>query len=196
MITGIGIALFIRNRTQFHHYISVLSFVFYVCYLTYIILPVMGPRAFYGGMGYDIPAEVHPDVPPPYPVAVQEGPFFKVMRLIYANLEAQGAAFPSSHVAIALVTLWFSFRYLPRIRYLHLTTVVLLFISTVYCRYHYVVDVFAGLAAAAALIPIANWLYFRYSAPADRGGQLKAGSTLNSAESSTVALELSSAPKT
>jgi membrane-associated phospholipid phosphatase len=196
MIIGVGIALFIRNRTQFHHYISVLSFVFYVCYLTYIIVPVMGPRAFYGGMGYDLPAEVYPDVPPPYPpVAVQDGPFFKVMRLIYANLEAQGAAFPSSHVAIAIVTLWFSFRYLPRIRYPHLMAVVLLCISTVYCRYHYVVDVFAGIAAAAALIPIANWLYFRFSSPADRGGQFKAGTTLKPAESSTPTLELSSAPK-
>jgi membrane-associated phospholipid phosphatase len=163
MIVGIGIALFIRNRAHFFHFVSVLSFVFYVCYMTYIVLPVMGPRAFYGGpMGYEIPAELQPAEIPAYPDAVQQGPFFRIMRQIYHHLEAPGAAFPSSHVAIAIVTLWFSFQYLPRIRYYHLADVTLLCASTVYCRYHYVVDVVAGMITAAALIPLANWLYFRY----------------------------------
>lgn len=170
MIIGVGLALYFRNRAHFFHYISVLSFVFYLCYLTYIVLPVMGPRAFYGGhLGYELPAGLHPDDPPPYPEAVQKGPFFKVMRVIYHNLEAPGAAFPSSHVAIAIVTVWFSFQYLPRIRYLHLVVVVLLCISTVYCRYHYVVDVLAGMATAAILLPLGNWLFFRFSNPDRRG---------------------------
>lgn len=173
MIVGVGLALFIRNRIQFFHYISVVSFAFYLCYLTYIILPVMGPRAFYGGpMGYELPPDVHPPHLPTYPAEVQKGPFFKIMRVIYHNLEAPGAAFPSSHVAIAIVTVWFSFQYLPRIRYIHLVDVVLLCISTVYCRYHYVVDVFAGIATAALLLPIGNWLYFRFTRP-------KPGSDLN-----------------
>jgi membrane-associated phospholipid phosphatase len=187
MILGIGLALYFRNRGHFFHYISVLSFVFYLCYLTYIILPVMGPRAFYGGhLGYELPAGVHPEEPPPYPEAIQKGPFFRVMRVIYHHLEAPGAAFPSSHVAIAIVTVWFSFRYLPRIRYLHLVTVVLLCISTVYCRYHYVVDVLAGIATAAILLPIGNWLYFRFSGPERhpdrRGGKISSSATSEPAE--------------
>jgi membrane-associated phospholipid phosphatase len=175
MIGGIGIALFVRNRVQFIHYISVLSFVFYVCYLTYIILPVMGPRAFYGGpMGYEVPAEVRPEEVPPYPEAVQSGPFFQVMRKIYHHLEAPGAAFPSSHVAIAIVTVWFSFQYLRSIRYIHLADVLLLCASTIYCRYHYVVDVIAGAMTAAVLIPVANWLYFRYPRQAHESRPLEA----------------------
>jgi hypothetical protein len=55
--------------------------------------------------------------------------------------ESPGAALPSSHVAVAVCTVYFSFRYLPRIRYLHLIMAILLCGSTVYCRYHYVVDV-------------------------------------------------------
>ena len=43
MIPGVGIALFLRQRARFQHYIAVLSFVFYVCYLFYIFTPVMGP---------------------------------------------------------------------------------------------------------------------------------------------------------
>jgi membrane-associated phospholipid phosphatase len=82
--------------------------------------------------------------------------------------EAPGAAFPSSHVAVALCTVFFSFRYLRPIRYLHLAVAVLLCLATVYCRYHYVVDVLAGLLTAAMVIPLGNWLYFKFGQP-DRG---------------------------
>lgn len=46
MITGVGVALFVRQRSVFYHYMSVVSFVFYVGYLTYMCVPVMGPRVF------------------------------------------------------------------------------------------------------------------------------------------------------
>jgi membrane-associated phospholipid phosphatase len=38
----------------------------------------------------------------------------------------------------------------------------MLCLSTIYCRYHYVVDVLAGLVTAAVLIPTGNWLYFKF----------------------------------
>ena len=85
------------------------------------------------------------------------------MKWIYRTFEAPGAAFPSSHVAVALCTVSFSFRYLRPIRYAHLVVAVLLCVSTVYCRYHYVVDVLAGLVTAAVVVPTGNWLYFRFS---------------------------------
>ena len=50
-----------------------------------------------------------------------------------------------------------------RIRYIHLAVALLLCLSTVYCRYHYALDVLAGLVAAAILIPTGNWLYFKFS---------------------------------
>jgi membrane-associated phospholipid phosphatase len=166
MIAGVGLALFLRNRTQFFHYVSVLSFVFYACYLIYIFLPVIGPRLFYREVnGYQLPLEAMPAVIPEFPGAVQAGPFYQIMAWIYRIFEAPGAEFPSSHVAVAIVTVWFSFRYLPRIRFLHLTMVVLLCLSTVYCRYHYAVDIIGGIVTAAALIPLGNWFYARFRRP-------------------------------
>jgi membrane-associated phospholipid phosphatase len=44
----------------------------------------------------------------------------------------------------------------------HLVAAILLCISTVYGRYHYVVDVVAGIAAAAVLVPLGDWLYRKY----------------------------------
>ncbi len=163
MIAGVGLALFFRNRRQFFHYVSIVSFVFYICYIVYIFLPVIGPRVFFREIeGYTLPPEVQilaaTDV---YPAAVKSGMFFQLMAFIYRVFEAPGAAFPSSHVAVALCTVYFSFRYLRPIRYWHLAVAILLCCATVYCRYHYVVDVLAGLATAAVLVPLGNWLYVR-----------------------------------
>ncbi len=165
MIAAAGLALFVRSRQQFFHYVSVVSFLFYICYLIYIVLPVIGSRAFFRQVdGYTLPAATQElAVTDAYPESVQAGVFFKIMKWVYRVFEAPGAAFPSSQVAVALCTVFFSFRYLPRIRYLHLGVAVLLCLSTVYCRYHYVVDVLAGLVTAAVVIPAGNWLYFRFS---------------------------------
>jgi membrane-associated phospholipid phosphatase len=38
---------------------------------------------------------------------------------------------------------------------------VCLVISTVYCRFHYVVDVIAGALLAAVTVPLGDWLYDR-----------------------------------
>ena len=165
MIAGVGIALYLRSRQQFYHYVSVVSFLFYVCYLIYIFLPVIGSRVFFHQVdGYALPeATQQLALTDTYPEAVQAGVFFRIMRWVYRVFEAPGAALPSSHVAVALCTVFFSFRYLRRIRYVHLAVALLLCLSTVYCRYHYAVDVLAGLVAAAVLIPIGNWLYFKFS---------------------------------
>jgi membrane-associated phospholipid phosphatase len=165
MIGGIGIALYLRDRRAFLRYIAVMSFVFYVCYLIYIFVPVIGPPVFFRSVsGYTLPAELQNLVLNyGYPEAVKPGMFFRIMKWIYAMFEAPGAAIPSSHVAIALCTVFFSFRYLRSIRWPHLFVVVLLCLATIYCRYHYAADVLAGVLAAAVLIPTGNWLYGNFN---------------------------------
>ncbi|MGD0536315.1 MAG: phosphatase PAP2 family protein [Verrucomicrobiota bacterium] len=165
MIVGVGLALFLRDRRQFFHYVSVISFVFYVCYLIYIALPVMGPRAFFREIdGFRLPDEIQAyAVSPSYPDAIKPGLFRHAVLWVYEHFEGPGAAFPSSHVAIAISTVWFSFRYLRRLRWAHLVIVLLLCTATVYCRYHYVVDVAAGALTTALLLPLGNRLYRRFS---------------------------------
>lgn len=166
MIVGVGLALFLRDRRHFFHYVSVVSFVFYVCYLIYIFTPVMGPRIFERVIdGYELPERFRPSGSLEIPVALQAGIFFRLMAWIYGTFESPGAAFPSSHVAVALTTVYFSFRYLRPIRFLHLIVAVSLCLSTIYCRYHFAVDVAAGAMTALLLVPLGNWLYFRYRKP-------------------------------
>jgi membrane-associated phospholipid phosphatase len=164
MIAGVGLALLLRDRRQFAHFISVISFMLYVCYLTYIFLPVVGPRIVDLNLpGISLPHDALPATNYAVPKSVERTVFFRIMGWFYDHFESAGAAFPSSHVAVAIGTVYFSFLYLRRIRHIHLLTAILLCVSTVYGRYHYVVDVAAGIVTAAVLIPLGNWLYFKFA---------------------------------
>jgi membrane-associated phospholipid phosphatase len=164
MIGGIGLILYLdKNRQHFFHYVSVISFVFYACYLVFIFVPVIGPPVFFRTIqGYSLPANLQSLAGSIHdPAAVQAGVFYQVMKRIYAVFEAPGAAIPSSHVAVAWATVFFSFRYIHRIRWWHAGLTVLLCLATVYCHYHYGCDVLAGIAVALLLIPLANWIYLK-----------------------------------
>jgi membrane-associated phospholipid phosphatase len=171
MIGGVGLALFVRSRQQFFHFISVVSFVFYICYVIYVILPIIGPRVFFEPVGgYMLPEQMRALAPTNgYPPSVQNGWFFHLMGFVYRVFESTGAAIPSSHVAVALCTVFFSFLYLRPIRYWHLSVAILLCLATIYCRYHYVIDVLTGLIAAAVLVPVGHWLYHKSEAKHRQG---------------------------
>ncbi|HUJ42489.1 MAG TPA: phosphatase PAP2 family protein [Opitutaceae bacterium] len=162
MIAGVALALFLRKRSQFLHFVSVISLVFYVCYFIFIFVPIVGPLIFFREIpGYRLPADVQLAAAPVFPAAVQAGLWYRIMLWVYRPFEAPGASFPSSHVAVAIGTAYFSFLYLRRIRWPHLVAVILLCASTVYCRYHYAVDVVAGGLVAAVLIPLGSRLHFK-----------------------------------
>jgi len=162
MIAGVGLALFFRNREQFWHYVAILSFVFYGCFLVFIFLPVAGPPAFYMEIPRFVDQHQLPYYPLEFPPGTTSGPFFNLMKILYRFFESGGGAFPSSHVAAAFCVLFFSWRYLPRVRFLILAGTIALSVATVYCRYHYAVDVVAGALTAAVLVPLGEWFYRRY----------------------------------
>ena len=162
MNVTVGLMLYCRDRRHFLHYVTLTSFIFYLCYLIYIFLPVVGSRVYTSEvLGFALQKEWD-FFPLPYPEAVQAGVFFRIMKFIYANFEAHGAAFPSSHVAIAMVTLFFSWRYRLGIRHVHVAAVIMLCASTVYCRYHYLVDVLAGALLGVAGVAVGEWLRGRF----------------------------------
>ena len=105
-----------------------LSVTMLICYTLYTLFPAWGPKYF--RLGY---------------IEVGGGPFTAIMHRIHDNGAILGAAFPSSHVAASLVPWWHTWKRFPRHRWWMTTLFTLLCMSTVYNRYHYVVDVIAGL---------------------------------------------------
>lgn len=134
-----GILLYRKDETLFDAYIFQLSFLFYLCFLVYIFLPVEGPIFLRGDY---------------YP---EDGGFFRaIVDLIYREGENPGAAFPSSHVAATFFVAWWGSKHFPKLRMCYWFIVLFLSMATVYCLFHYAVDVFAGLLFAVALIFLFN----------------------------------------
>ncbi|MDP8234981.1 MAG: phosphatase PAP2 family protein, partial [Candidatus Erginobacter occultus] len=57
---------------------------------------------------------------------------------------------------IPLITLWLTFRFRRKLFYIYLPIVIGLISSTVYLRYHYVIDVIAGMVLAGVGILLAR----------------------------------------
>jgi membrane-associated phospholipid phosphatase len=164
MVLIVGLALYVRDKRQFFQYITVVSFVFYACYVTYAFLPVLGPDS--ANEGFALKGQTASVSPRPVPEAIRSGPFYWIVWEIYDVSErGGGAAFPSSHVAVALTTLWFTWSYLKKARLIHMVAVVMLCLSTVYCGFHYAVDVLGGLAAAAVLAPVGVAIHRKWDQP-------------------------------
>jgi membrane-associated phospholipid phosphatase len=109
---------------------------FYVCYTAFLAFPVAGPR-------YLFPSATN---------AATAIPIAAFANRLLQERSAWGTAFPSSHVAGALVAAacaWRGFRPLGAVL---VPAAVLLSLATVYCQFHYAVDALAGAALAAALI--------------------------------------------
>ena len=154
MIVGVGLALYLRDRGQFFHYVSVVSFVFYVCYVLYIFLPVMGPRVFFVNLKSIVCRDVQPAAAPRLS-GRRSGPgrSTKSWRSSTAILRRRERLFP------AVTWRWPSARstfphgiFVPS-GICMASLVILLCLSTIYCRYHYVVDVLAGLAPDGGRAP-------------------------------------------
>lgn len=111
-------------------YVISLSMAFYISYLGFILFPVRGPR-------YEL-ALLHSS-----PLT---GFFFTPLQdFIMRTGSMYGGCMPSSHVAAACVVLAMIYRYQRNAWYWMFPVVAALCISTVYCRYHYVLDVVAGI---------------------------------------------------
>lgn len=162
MVGGLAAWLLLRDIPAFRHFVTVVSLVFYACYTTYLFVPAVGPRVLWA----DTPERatfvaLYGHAPRPTAEPAESEVFRRGFAFIEANGEIPGAAFPSSHVVVAFVTAWFSWRYVPRIRWAHLLLAVSILFSTIYTRAHYAVDVVGGLVALALLLPAAQALHRR-----------------------------------
>ncbi|MBL7958979.1 phosphatase PAP2 family protein [bacterium] len=140
-----GVILYITKDKEFYRTLFGISITFYFCYFLYILIPAAGPVDQRVGRFED------------------GGLFVPVMNWIYSEVEKPGAAFPSSHVAIALITLMYAYRLHRRVFWVFLPFIVGLIFSTFYGFYHYVIDSIAGAAIAVGSYYLCNSLFDKYA---------------------------------
>jgi membrane-associated phospholipid phosphatase len=122
-----GVLLFRKDVKLFKSFVFQLSSLFYLCFVIFILLPVEGPIALRNEYFH------------------QGGLFQAIVDFIYIGAEKPGAAFPSSHVAAMFLVAWWGSTHFRRMKIPYWLTCLLMSIATVYCMFHYAVDVIAGL---------------------------------------------------
>ena len=134
---------FVENWRAFRQVMDATVFSYLLCYLFFFAFPTEGPAHTLAALhNFPIPGG---------------GPFHWAVGLIQKNAGVHGNAFPSVHVAGAVVSLFFAWRYAPKLGFALTPLVILLCIGAVYDRYHYVSDVAAG--AVFGLVPA--WMILR-----------------------------------
>lgn len=147
-----GIFLKIHNkRSEFELSLFLVIFCFYLSFIGYILFPAIGPRFT---LDYLQSIPYH---------SVKGACFAEFIRNTLDSIEGiKRDAFPSGHSAVALVVLYLSYRFEKGLFWVYLPIVIALLFSTVYCRYHYVIDVIAGILLAIGTVYSGEMLYRKW----------------------------------
>jgi|Deesub1362B_J571_1020462.scaffolds.fasta_scaffold00010_142 membrane-associated phospholipid phosphatase len=132
MPVALGILLKIHKKEEaFQKGLFLILLCFYLSYIGYLLFPALGPR-------YAIPHL--------YQTELKGYIFYEKINYVLNALEGiKRDAFPSGHTGVTLVVLHLAFKYEKKLFYFLLPLTILMLISTVYCRYHYVVDLIGGV---------------------------------------------------
>jgi membrane-associated phospholipid phosphatase len=154
----LAVVLWNRDRATARRFVFTLMVVYYVSYAGYFCIPALGPRFAQASE---------------YTVSLTTTPIARFINDTINSLEkTKFDVFPSGHTMISVAVLVVAWRRARDVFWVLLPVATGLIIATVYCRYHYVVDVIAGTALAFATVPLADlwydaWMRRLGAAPAD-----------------------------
>lgn len=134
-----------KNIVQEASFLGLFSLLSFYC--LFIVFPTAGPQFSYPDLKL-----MQNHIPDAYL-------FRSIVKYIQDYGEAATGAFPSSHVGVAIMMLYITWKFGKRIFYGILPIVIILILSTVYIRAHYVVDVFGGLIFGIIFIILGNLLF-------------------------------------
>lgn len=161
MIGVIVFFYFFYRYQEFERISFVILASFFIYYVMFIYVPVVGPTFYYDAVGIDeiakgcFPAmgdyfNYHTDcLPTP---GYTNGVFYQLVEDAKAAGERPTAAFPSSHVGVSTICMllaWHSKN--RRLTYILLPFYLFLCMATVYIQAHYLIDALAGLISAVVI---------------------------------------------
>ncbi len=143
----LGGLLFALRRADARRFFFTVVLAYHVSYAGYFVIPGLGPRVTLGSV---------------QTVSVHDTPISKAIDDTLNALEhTKYDVFPSGHTMIAVVVLIVAFQRLRPAFWFFLPVATCLVISTIYCRYHYAIDVIAGIILASLVVPLGDRLYDR-----------------------------------
>jgi len=131
------------DNVNFFIYIIVLGF--YLSYITYFLVPAIGPRFTLDHLQAN-------------PVTGLWATKYIIDTLNFLE-DIQRDAFPSGHTEMTILTMIYAWKFSKKYFWVLLIIGSSMIISTVFLRYHYVIDVIAGALLAYIVYLIADPLY-------------------------------------
>jgi membrane-associated phospholipid phosphatase len=134
------------HRKDWRGYWSVMTYsatAYAIGYVVAICFPIESPWFSMAGMWHS---------------ELRGGAFTGVINFIEHYGRVRGAAFPSEHVAGSFAALWGAWRHRRWLFWALLPLVLSMCVSTVYGRYHYLVDVFGGMITGTLGYLIGGWM--------------------------------------
>jgi len=146
----VAISLWRKSADWGREFIFVITLAFYVSYVGYFLVPALGPRStLHAGAMDDLLAS----------------PISRTIAHTLNVLEnTKNDAFPSGHTMISVMCVILAYGRTRWAFWIALFCTLGVIAATIYCRYHYVIDVIAGLVLAFAMVPIGAALYRRATA--------------------------------
>ena len=147
---ALGLVLWSKRRfAEFDFWIFIIAFGFYLSYIGYIIVPAIGPRFL-------------PAIQDAQTVPLTGVWLFQTLRETLDKAEGiTRDCFPSGHTELTLLTLYYARRLHRPTFWAMLPLGSAIIFSTVYLRYHYVIDVIAGALLAILVVMMAKFVYQR-----------------------------------
>ncbi len=127
--------------SRFRTFMFSLSFTYYLHYLIFIFLPAESPRFYIPGLQESLKGYWVSDW----------------LQTAVKNNAFPGGSFPSSHIAASVIC-FMVYPYLGKWRFPVFFLTMAMFAGTIYGRYHYFVDVAAGLGVGLCCYFVAPWL--------------------------------------
>ena len=137
-----------RPRARFREMMVGLLVVSFFGLAGYILVPAIGPL-------YTLHSQYTVPLDTPIAALNRQMEFMDFARI-------RRDVFPSLHVAISFVVWLYAWRNSKRLFWILSPVILSLWISTVYLRYHYLIDCVAGLILAPLSYAAANWLFARF----------------------------------
>ncbi len=137
-----------RDRWRFREMMSGLMVGFFFGLMGYLLVPAIGPM-------YTLRSQY--TVPLSHTIMMfnRDVDFMDFARI-------RRNVFPSMHTAISFVVWLYAYRNSKKLFWILSPLILSLWFSTVYLRYHYLIDVVAGLILAPLFFLLANWLFRRF----------------------------------
>ncbi len=150
----LGVEIHFRGQPgDFNKFARTIMFGFYLSYLLYFFMPAIGPRFTiheFQSVSYELPGLLVTNI---FRGFVDAGGGI-IAGAANPALAANRDCMPSGHTMLTIINMILAFRFRSKFRWGFLILGLSLIFSTVYLRYHYVVDLIAGLIFAL----IAVWI--------------------------------------